>query len=111
MRLAKVSWAAARVGVHRLFLFSLPYLGVFPFTCHWISFVFLLYDRRICTHSIDPSLADDEFPGLGLALVPDVVVPEAEHGVHMKQKSSFKFLPWPGFEPRTSQSNGRKPYH
>ena len=23
----------------------------------------------------------------------------------------FKFLPWPGFEPRTSQSNGRKRYH
>src|SRR6218665_1716559 len=42
--------------------------------CHWISFMFLLYDRCICTHSIDPSLADGEFPGLGLALVP-----EAEH--------------------------------
>src|SRR6218665_3230117 len=26
------------------------------FTCHWISFVFLRYDRRICTHSVDPSL-------------------------------------------------------
>src|SRR6218665_1732933 len=25
----------------------------------------------------------------------------------MKQKSCFKFLPWPGFEPRTLQSNGR----
>src|SRR6218665_2692229 len=23
----------------------------------------------------------------------------------------FKFLPWPGFEPRTSQSNGRERYH
>src|SRR6218665_2057127 len=53
-----VSWAAARVGVHRL-SFRLPYLGVFPFTiftCHWISFVFFLYSRRICTHSVDPSL-------------------------------------------------------
>ena len=45
-----------------------------------MSFVFLLYDRRICTHSIDPSLADGEFPGFGLALVPDVVDPEAEQG-------------------------------
>src|SRR6218665_196882 len=37
------------------------------FTSHWISLVFLLYDRRICTHSIDPSLfADGEFPGLML---------------------------------------------
>ena len=48
--------------------------------CHWISFQFL-YDRRVCTHSIDPSIADCEFPGSELALVPDVVVPEAEHGV------------------------------
>src|SRR6218665_588251 len=28
----------------------------FFFTCHWISLVFPLYDRPICTHSIDPSL-------------------------------------------------------
>ena len=52
--------------------------------------VFLLYDRHICTHLTDPSLADGEFPGLGLALVPDVVVPEAEHGVRMKEKSRIK---------------------
>src|SRR6218665_3059359 len=52
------------------------------FTCDWISFVFLLYGRRIYTHSVDPSLTHflGEFPGLGLALVPDVVVPEAEQG-------------------------------
>ena len=57
--------------------------------------MFLFYDRRICTHSIDPSLAHGEFPGLGLALVglPDVVVPEVEHGVHMKQESRFNFCP------------------
>ena len=52
------------------------------------------YDQCICTHSIDPSLAHGEFLGSG---TPDVVVPEAEHGVHMKQKSHFKFLPWSGF--------------
>src|SRR6218665_3627137 len=87
----------ARVSVHRLFPFHLQYLGVFHslFICHWLSFVFLLYDRRICSHSIDPSLADGEFQGLGLSLVPDVVVPEAEYGVRIKQKSHFKFLPWP----------------
>ena len=64
--------------------------------------MFLLYDRRICTHSIEPSLDDSEFPSLRLALVPDVVVPEAEHGVRMKQKSRFKFLPGRGLnlEPR-----------
>src|SRR6218665_3619796 len=26
------------------------------FPCHWISFVILLYGRRICTHSVDLSL-------------------------------------------------------
>ena len=71
----------------------------------------LLYDRRICTHSIAPSLADGEFLGLGLALVPDVVVPEVERGVCVKQKSRFKFLPFLGFERQTPQSNGRKCYH
>ena len=37
----------------------LTYLGVLQplLTCYWISLVFLLYDRRFCTHSIDPSLA------------------------------------------------------
>src|SRR6218665_2217263 len=72
--------------------------------------MFRLYDRRICTHSIDPSLVDGECPGLELALVPNVVVPEAEYGASTKQKSCFKFLPWPGFEPRTLQSNGHERY-
>ena len=60
------------------------------FTCHWISFVLLLYGRRIYTHSVNPSLTHllGEFPDFGLALVPDVVVREAEHAwVHMEQKS------------------------
>src|SRR6218665_1543854 len=29
----------------------------------------------------------------------------------MKQKSCFKFLPWPGFEPRTLQSDGHEHHH
>src|SRR6218665_1965473 len=43
----------------------------FALICHWISIVFLLYGRRITTHSVDPSLTHflGEFPGLGLALV------------------------------------------
>src|SRR6218665_1741852 len=43
-----------------------------PFTCQWISFVFFLYGRRICTHSVDPSLThfSGEFPGLELDLKP-----------------------------------------
>src|SRR6218665_616207 len=67
---------------------ALPFafhIWCFPFAliCHWIPIVFLLYGRRIATHSVDPSLTHflGEFPGLGLALVPDVVVPEADHNI------------------------------
>src|SRR6218665_1981199 len=51
----------------------------FDLIYHWITIVLLLYGRRIAIHSGDPSLTHflGEFPGLGLALVPDVVVPEA----------------------------------
>src|SRR6218665_2350664 len=78
------------VGVHRLFAFHISVFFRSLFTCDWISSMFLLYDRRICTHSIDPSLNDAEFPSLGLAPVPDVMVPEAKHGVHMKAEISFQ---------------------
>jgi len=53
------------------------------FICHLISLVFLLDHQRICTLSVDPSFTysfKGEFPGLGLALVPDVVIQEAEQG-------------------------------
>ena len=49
-----------------------------------------------------------EFAGFGLALVPDVVVLEVDR---TKPKSHFNYLPWPGFEPRTLQFNGRERYH
>jgi len=112
--LAQVSWATARIGVHHLSL-RLPYIDVFPFTLLHLSLAFFRVSSLRLTHlhpfrhSIDPSLADGEFPGLGLALVPDVVV--SEDGVRMKQKSRFKFQPWPGFELRTSQYNGRERYY
>src|SRR6218665_1177150 len=38
------------------FAFHISVLFHSLFTCHWISFVFFLYGRRICTHSVDPSL-------------------------------------------------------
>ena len=48
--------------------------------------MFLLYDRRtcICTHSADSSLTHlfGESSGFGLALVPNVVFPDAEQGSH-----------------------------
>src|SRR6218665_4150108 len=45
------------------------------FICNWISFLFLLYGRTICMHSVDPSLTHflREFTGLGLALIPHAV--------------------------------------
>src|SRR6218665_3231557 len=76
----------------------------FAFICHWISIVFLLYGRRIATHSVDPSLTHflGEFPGLGLALVPDVVIPEV---VRWSRKLDPNFFPgW--VEPRTLASSG-----
>src|SRR6218665_694713 len=70
--------------------------------CHWISIVFLLYDRRIATHSVDPSLTHflGEFPGLGLALVPDVVVQEADSGAH-GAGNSIQISALAEVEPRT----------
>src|SRR6218665_3326787 len=53
------------------------------------SFFFFI---RICTHSpmVNFQASDCHSYSRGL---PDVVVPEAEHGVCRKQKSRFKFLP------------------
>src|SRR6218665_250123 len=68
------------------------------FTCHWISFVFLPSGRRICTHSVDPSLTHflGEFPGLGLVLVPNVVVPEAEQWCAWSRNLDPNFCPGRG---------------
>src|SRR6218665_1026913 len=54
----------------------------FSLIFHCISIVLLLYGQRIATHSVHPSLAHflGEFPGLGLAVITDVVVLEAEQG-------------------------------
>src|SRR6218665_1679162 len=77
---------------------------------HWISIVFLLYGRRIATHSVDPSLTHflGEFPGVGLALVPDVVVPKADSGAHGAENST-QISALAGVEPRTLASRGRAP--
>src|SRR6218665_1642620 len=73
----------------------------FPFAliCHWISFVFLLYGRRIATHSVDPSLTHflGEFPGLGsTGSGTRCCGPRGGTAVRMEQKTRSKFLPWPG---------------
>ena len=103
--LALVSWAFARIGVHRLSL-RFPYL-MFSIRS---SIVFLLYGRRIATHSVDPSLTHflGEFPGLGLALVPDVVVPEADSCAHGAE-NSIQTSALAGVEPRTLALDYRAP--
>ena len=72
--------------------------------------MFLLYGRRIVTHSADPSLTHfiGEFPDLGLALVPDVVVPEAGSGVHGAE-NSIQISALAGVEPRTLALDYRAP--
>src|SRR6218665_846792 len=84
----------------------------FPFAliCHWISIVFLVYGRRIATHSVDPSLTHflGEFPGLGLALVPDVVVPEADSGAHGAE-NLIQISALARVEPRTLALDYRAP--
>src|SRR6218665_2422774 len=63
-------------------------------TCHWISFIFLLYDRRVCTHSVKTyTYFSSKFSSFGQA---NVMVPESEQGVCIEQKSQSKFLPGPG---------------
>src|SRR6218665_3310138 len=82
----------------------------FPFAliCHWISIVFPLYGRRIATHSVDPSLTHflGEFPFLGLAVVPDVLVPEAEQRCAWSRKLDPNFCTGRG---RTSDLGLRLP--
>ena len=71
----------ARVGVHRLSLCLLCF-GLFTFTLRHLPLNFIRVSslRQMYLHqSVDPSptLLVGEFPGLGLALVPDAVFPEA----------------------------------
>src|SRR6218665_1418506 len=51
---------------------------------HWISNVFLLYGRRIATHSVDPSLTHllGEFPGLGWLWSPMLWSQRRNSGAH-----------------------------
>jgi len=49
-------------------------------------------------------------PGLGLALEPGVVVPEAAKGVHGTE-ISIQIFALAGVEPRTLESSGRERHH
>src|SRR6218665_3552581 len=53
---------------------------------------------QICSHSVDSLLTHflDEFPGLVLALKPEVVVPEAEQGCAWSRNLDPNFCPGRG---------------
>src|SRR6218665_1943022 len=106
--LALVSGAFARIGSIALPFAFHTWCFSFDLIYHWISIVFLLDGRRIATHSVDPSLTHflSEFPGLGLALVPNAVVPEADSGAHGAD-NSIQISALAGVEPQTLASSGR----
>src|SRR6218665_3784106 len=97
MGLALVAWAFARIGVHRPSL-HIPYL-VFS-----IRFYLPLDFNRVS--SLRPTYCHPfgrpftyllcEFPSLGLALVPDVVVPEVEQWCAWSRKLDPNFCPGRG---------------
>ena len=63
--------------------------------------------------SVDPSLTHflGVFPAFGTGFGAQCCGPRGVAGVRMKQKSRFKFLSWPEFEPRTLQFDVRERYH
>src|SRR6218665_1914156 len=85
-----------------------PSPSIFGVFCHWISIVFLLYGRRIATHSVDTSLTLflGEFPCLGLALVPDSVPQRRNSGAHGAENSN-QISALTGVKHRTLASSGR----
>src|SRR6218665_3777668 len=98
LRLALVSWAFARIGVYRP-SFRLPYL-VFSIR----SYLPLDFDR---VSSLRPTYRHPfgrpftysrlgEFPDLGLTLVPNVVVPEAEQRCAWSRKLDPNVCPGRG---------------
>src|SRR6218665_979990 len=110
--LVVVSWAFARVGVHRLSLRP-PYLGV---SIHSSSPAIgfhsrcFLYVRRICTHSVDPPLTHilGEFPGwLWYTMLWSQ---RRNRGAH-EADISIQISALAGIEPQALASRGHERYH
>ena len=103
LELTRVSWAFVRVGIHNLSHFDLHISMFFHslfFTCHWISFVLLLYDWCICTHRstlhlLTFSVSFQAWDWLWYLMLWSQRRSTGSRGAHW-QKSSFKFLPWRG---------------
>src|SRR6218665_4210150 len=60
------------------------------------------FNRSICSLSLNPLfLIVGEFQACDWLWCPLTCGPRCRVGVHMGQKSRFKFLSWKGFDPRT----------
>src|SRR6218665_3083477 len=83
------------LGVFHSLLSAIGFHTCFFFTADVSPPIWSTLHRRIATHLVDPSLTHflGEFPGLGLALVPDVVVPEAEQRCAWSRKLDPNFCP------------------
>src|SRR6218665_1943360 len=93
-----MSWAFARIGVHRLSL-RIPYLvfsirSYLPLYFNRVSSLRPTYRHPFGQPFTYPLLG--EFPGLGLALILDVVVPEAEQRCAWSKKLDPNFCPGRG---------------
>src|SRR6218665_445572 len=112
--LALVSWDTVRVGVHRLYTLS-PSISRFSIhSSHAIGFqscFFFTTDVsapiRLTLHLL--TVSSQAWDWLWYPMLWSQR--RNMHGVRIKQKSHFKFLLKPEFEPRTSQSNGPERYH
>src|SRR6218665_798348 len=88
---------------------SFPYVfwSSILYLCHRISFLFFFITTEVsafCTLSLDPLfLTLVKFPVWDWLWCPMTCDPRGGVGVRLEQKSRSKFLPWPGFEPRTSR--------
>ena len=98
--LGLMSWAFARVGVHRLSL-RLPYLGVFPFTLHLpLDFIRVSSLRPTYLHPFGRPFTYSLFrrhSRLGTGSGTRCCGPRGGTWVRMEQKSWSKFLPWPRY--------------
>src|SRR6218665_2322895 len=87
--------------------FPCVFWSSFLYLCHRISFLFFFITTEVsafCTLSLDPLfLTLAKFPVWDWLWCPMTCDPRGGVGVRLEQKSRSKFLPWPGFEPRTSR--------
>src|SRR6218665_1124034 len=86
-----------------LFCMSWCFRSSFLFLCHLISIVFFYTNEVATPFRSTPSSSHQMSFRLGTGYVIHLTCrPRGAVGERMEQKSRFKFLLWPGFEPRTS---------